>query len=246
MVRRSCTKIILSNTGFLIFLWVALSSAVAQEKKDFIQPEIGVEIGNGFAKISDQVVQSLDAKNNGKSVVGSDWMIVTANPYASDVGANILRRGGTAADAMVAAQAVLGLVEPQSSGMGGGGFLVWYDSKSGELTTLDGRETAPLAANDYLFQNQNGVPIRFWDAVIGGRSVGVPGVPALMKLAHSKWGEAPWGSLLKHAAALARHGFIVSGRLSGLLKHESMRMSSSIKAKSYFFPQGKPLAQGDF
>ena len=79
-------------------------------------------------------------------------MIVTANPYASDVGANILLRGGTAADAMVAAQAVLGLVEPQSSGMGGGGFLVWYDSKSGELTTLDGRETAPMAASDHLFR----------------------------------------------------------------------------------------------
>ena len=123
---------------------------------------------------------------------------------------------------MVAAQAVLGLVEPQSSGMGGGGFLVWYDSKSGELTTLDGRETAPIAANDHLFQNQNGEPIRFWDAVIGGRSVGVPGMPALMELAHSKWGKAPWGSLFKQAAVLAEHGFFVSDRLSGLLEHESI------------------------
>ena len=134
-------KIILSITGCLVFLWAALSSSVAQEKGDFLQPEINVEIGNGFSKISDPVTKSLKAKKSGKSVVGSDWMIVTANPYASDVGANILQRGGTAADAMVAAQAVLGLVEPQSSGVGGGGFLVWYDSKSGELTTLDGRET---------------------------------------------------------------------------------------------------------
>ena len=189
-------KIILSITGCLVFLWAALSSSVAQEKSDFLQPEIDVEIGNGFSKISDLVTQSLEAKNSGKSVVGSDWMIVTANPYASDVGANILRRGGTAADAMVAAQAVLGLVEPQSSGMGGGGFLVWYDSKSGELTTLDGRETAPMAANDHLFQNQNGEPIRFWDAVIGGRSVGVPGMPALMELAHSKWGKSPLGKFV--------------------------------------------------
>ena len=134
-------KIILSITGFLVFLGAALSSTVAQEITDFLQPEIDVEIENGFAKISDLAVQSLKLKNSGKSVVGSNWMIVTANPHASDVGASILRRGGTAADAMVAAQAVLGLVEPQSSGMGGGGFLVWYDSKSGELTTLDGRET---------------------------------------------------------------------------------------------------------
>ena len=113
-------------------------------------------------------------------MVGRDWMVVTANPYATDVGANIITRGGTAADAMVAIQAVLGLVEPQSSGMGGGGFLVWYDGKNGELTTLDGRETAPIAANERLFQDEKGEPLRFWDAVIGGRSVGVPGMPALM------------------------------------------------------------------
>ena len=238
-------KIILSITGCLVFLWAALSSSVAQEKSDFLQPEIDVAIGNEFSKISDLVTQSLEAKNSGKSVVGSDWMIVTANPYATDVGANILLRGGTAADAMVAAQAVLGLVEPQSSGMGGGGFLVWYDSKSGELTTLDGRETAPMAASDHLFQNQNGEPIRFWDSVIGGRSVGVPGMPALMELAHSKWGKTPWGSLFKQAAALAKHGFIVSERLSGLLDHESIRMSSFIKTKSYFFPKGEPLAHGE-
>ena len=238
-------KIIPSIMGFLVFLWVALSSTIAQEKNDLLQPEVDVEIGTEFSKISDLVAHSLDAKNNGESVVGNDWMIVTANPYATDIGAAILRGGGTAADAMVAAQAVLGLVEPQSSGMGGGGFLVWYDSKSGELTTLDGRETAPLLANDRLFQNHNGEPIKFWDAVIGGRSVGVPGMPALLELAHSKWGKVQWADLFKQATALAEHGFIVSDRLSGLLEHEHTRMSSSTKAKSYFFPKGQPLAQGE-
>ena len=238
-------KIIPSIMGFLVFLWVALSSTLAQEKNDLLQPEVDVEIGTEFSKISDLVAYSLDAKNNGESVVGNDWMIVTANPYATDIGAAILRGGGTAADAMVAAQAVLGLVEPQSSGMGGGGFLVWYDSKSGELTTLDGRETAPLLANDRLFQNYNGEPIKFWDAVIGGRSVGVPGMPALLELAHSKWGKVQWADLFKHATALAEHGFIVSDRLSGLLQHEHTRMSSSTKAKSYFFPKGQSLAQGE-
>jgi len=238
-------KIIPSIMGFLVFLWVALSSTLAQEKNDLLQPEVDVEIGTEFSKISDLVAYSLDAKNNGESVVGNDWMIVTANPYATDIGAAILRGGGTAADAMVAAQAVLGLVEPQSSGMGGGGFLVWYDSKSGELTTLDGRETAPLLANDRLFQNYNGEPIKFWDAVIGGRSVGVPGMPALLELAHSKWGKVQWADLFKHATALAEHGFIVSDRLSGLLEHEHTRMSSSTKAKSYFFPKGQSLAQGE-
>ena len=238
-------KIIPSIMGFMVFLWVALSSTLAQEKNDLLQPEVDVEIGTEFSKISDLVAYSLDAKNNGESVVGNDWMIVTANPYATDIGAAILRGGGTAADAMVAAQAVLGLVEPQSSGMGGGGFLVWYDSKSGELTTLDGRETAPLLANDRLFQNHNGEPIKFWDAVIGGRSVGVPGMPALLELAHSKWGKVQWADLFKQATALAEHGFIVSDRLSGLLEHEHTRMSSSTKAKSYFFPKGQPLAQGE-
>jgi len=238
-------KIIPSIMGFLVFLWVALSSTLAQEKNDLLQPEVDVEIGTEFSKISDLVAYSLDAKNNGESVVGNDWMIVTANPYATDIGAAILRGGGTAADAMVAAQAVLGLVEPQSSGMGGGGFLVWYDSKSGELTTLDGRETAPLLANDRLFQNYNGEPIKFWDAVIGGRSVGAPGMPALLELAHSKWGKVPWADLFKQATALAEHGFIVSDRLSGLLEHEHTRMSSSTKAKSYFFPKGQSLAQGE-
>ena len=238
-------KIIPSIMGFMVFLWVALSSTLAQEKNDLLQPEVDVEIGTEFSKISDLVAHSLDAKNNGESVVGNDWMIVTANPYATDIGAAILRGGGTAADAMVAAQAVLGLVEPQSSGMGGGGFLVWYDSKSGELTTLDGRETAPLLANDRLFQNHNGEPIKFWDAVIGGRSVGVPGMPALLELAHSKWGKVRWADLFKQATALAEHGFIVSDRLSGLLEHEHTRMSSSTKAKSYFFPKGQPLAQGE-
>ena len=191
------------------------------------------------------VSQSLEAKNNGKSVVGNEWMIVTANPYATDVGSNILERGGTAADAMVAVQAVLGLVEPQSSGMGGGGFLVWYDGKSGELTTLDGRETAPSAADERLFQNSEGKPLKFWDAVIGGRSVGVPGIPALMKVAHSKWGKVPWADLFKRATVLAESGFIVSERLSVLLATEHDRMMSSSEAKSYFFPDGEPLAQGD-
>ena len=238
-------KIIPLTTGFLLLLWVALSGTIAQEKNDFLQPEYDVEIGKGFSKISNLAEHSLETKNNGKSVVGSDWMIVTANPYATDAGANILQRGGTAADAMVAAQAVLGLVEPQSSGMGGGGFLIWYDNKNGELTTLDGRETAPYAANDSLFQHHNGEPIKFWDAVIGGRSVGVPGMPALLEAAHTRWGKTPWADLFKRASVIAERGFIVSDRLSGLLEHEFLRMSSTIRAKSYFFPMDEPLAPGE-
>ena len=238
-------KITLAFLEYLFFIWLALSSAIAQEQNDLLQPEIDVEIKNEFAEISDLVSHSLEAKNAGKPVVARHWMIVTANPYASDVGANILRRGGTAADALVAVQAVLGLVEPQSSGMGGGGFLIWYDATSGKLTTLDGREVAPMAATERLFQDESGEPLKFWDAVIGGRSVGVPGMPALLELAHSKWGKTPWKDLFKRAIVLAEGGFIVSDRLSGLLADEHQRMSSSTKTKSYFFPKGESLAQGD-
>ena len=236
-------KIITSIFGSLIF-FVLPSGTFAQAQNDFLQPESGVEIGNEFSEISDLVSHSLEKKKSGKSVVASNWMVVTANPYASDAGANILSRGGTAADAMVAVQTVLGLVEPQSSGMGGGGFLVWYDATSGELTTLDGRETAPFAATERLFQDDTGEPMKFWDAVIGGRSVGVPGMPALIEVAHSKWGKLPWKDLFKRAASLADRGFVVSHRLSGLLATEQQRMSSSIDALSYFFPKGKPLSQG--
>ena len=236
-------KIITSIFGSLIF-FVLPSGTFAQAQNDFLQPESGVEIGNEFSEISDLVSHSLEKKKSGKSVVASNWMVVTANPYASDAGANILSRGGTAADAMVAVQTVLGLVEPQSSGMGGGGFLVWYDATSGELTTLDGRETAPFAATERLFQDDTGEPIKFWDAVIGGRSVGVPGMPALIEVAHSKWGKLPWKDLFKRAASLADRGFVVSHRLSGLLATEQQRMSSSIDALSYFFPKGKSLSQG--
>lgn len=238
-------RVILSIFGYLVFLCVLPSSLLSQEQKELLQPEMDVEIGREFSEISNSVSHSLEAKNAGKSVVGHEWMVVSANPYATDVGANILSRGGTAADAMVAVQSVLGLVEPQSSGMGGGGFLVWYDAKSGELTTLDGREAAPIAANERLFQNEDGEPVKFWDAVIGGRSVGVPGIPALMEAAHFRWGKIPWAELFKRSTVLAEGGFIVSERLSGLLADEHQRMSSSIEAKLYFFPNGKPLAQGD-
>ena len=131
----------------------------------------------GFEAISEQVAAALSAKAEGKPVSADNWMVAAANPHAVAAGAEVLRAGGSAADAMVAVQTVLGLVEPQSSGLGGGAFLVWYDAASGELTTLDGRETAPLAATPTLFQDENGEPLGFFDAVVGGRSVGTPGTP---------------------------------------------------------------------
>jgi len=135
---------------------------------------------NAFAP---EIKTALAAKATGTSVQADNWMVVAANPLAVQSGARVLRAGGTAADAMVAVQSVLGLVEPQSSGLGGGAFLVWYDGTTREITTLDGRETAPMAATPTLFQDSSGAPLKFFDVVVGGLSAGTPGTPALMATA---------------------------------------------------------------
>ncbi|MGR3530340.1 MAG: gamma-glutamyltransferase, partial [Sulfitobacter sp.] len=156
-----------------------------------------------------------------------------------------LAKGGTAADALVAVQAMLGLVEPQSSGLGGGAFLVWYDAASGAVTTLDGRETAPLDVTPQLFQNEQGEPLGFFDAVVGGRSVGAPGTPALMSAAHARWGNQDWADLLAPAVAMAEKGFVVSPRLAGLVAEDADRLASSATAAAYFMPNGTPVQAGD-
>src|SRR6056297_2781276 len=190
----------------LIGLLSLSAPLAAQEAADAVQPEAA---GAGTVVISPEVAQAQRAKADGVPVRASDWMVVAANPHAVQAGARVLAQGGTAADAMVAVQAVLGLVEPQSSGLGGGAFLVWHDAASGEITTLDGRETAPLGATPQLFQDAAGKPLAFFDAVIGGRSVGVPGTPALLAEAHARWGRSDWPGLFTDAIRLAEDGFAV-------------------------------------
>ena len=229
----------------LIFASALLSvTSHAQQSTDAVAPEAKTALATKFENISPAVAASLAAKEMGKPVMASDWMVAVANPHAAAAGARVLREGGTAADAMVAVQAVLGLVEPQSSGIGGGAFLVWYDAKSGELTTLDGRETAPLAATPRLFQTEGGEKLKFWDAVVGGRSVGVPGTPALMEMAHKKWGRNAWSRLFTEAISLAENGFAVSPRLAGMVKNDMDRLSRFPDTAAYFFPNGEPLAEG--
>ena len=155
----------------------------------------------------------------------------------------MLRKGGSAADAMVAVQAVLGLVEPQSSGLGGGAFLVWYDAGTGALTTLDGRETAPMDATPLLFQSE-GETFDFFDAVVGGLSVGTPGTPALMEAAHRRWGRHNWGDLFADAIRLADEGFTVSPRLAASVAEDADLLRTFGPAKDYFFPDGVALLEG--
>ncbi len=230
--------------NILSVLAVCLATgAHAQQAADAVAPEAA---GLGaFESMSADVTAAFAAKNAGKPVMAQNWMVAAANPHAVKAGADVLAAGGTAADALVAVQAVLGLVEPQSSGLGGGAFLVWYDAASGEVTTLDGRETAPLDVTPQLFQNDQGEPLKFFDAVVGGRSVGTPGTPALLEAAHDRWGNQQWADLFGPATAMAEKGFTVSPRLAGLVAGDLDRLASSETTAAYFMPGGVPVKAGD-
>ena len=165
-------------------------------------------------------------------------MVVAANPLAAEAGLAILRKGGSAVDAAIATQMVLNVVEPQSSGIGGGAFLLTWDAASKTLLNFDGRETAPAAATAELFLDAAGKPLPRKEAMESGRSVGVPGVLAALKLAHDKYGKLPWADLFAPAIKLARDGFAVSFRLAELLD-ETDPASFTPGARAYFFdPRG--------
>lgn len=221
-----------------------LTPAFAQQAADAVDPETGGGL-SAFATVSEAAQAALAAKEAGTPTVAENWMVAAANPLAVEAGAAVLRDGGTAADAMVAVQAVLGLVEPQSSGLGGGAFLVWYDASSGEITTLDGRETAPLEVTPTMFQTEDGEPMGFWDAVVGGRSVGTPGTPMLMEEAHARWGRSEWGLLFEAGISLAEEGFTVSERLASSVAGGAERLQRFKATADYFFPNGQALEAGD-
>ncbi len=171
-------------------------------------------------------------------------IVVAANPLAAEAGLAMLRKGGSAVDAVIATQMVLNVVEPQSSGLGGGAFLLTWDAATKTLENIDGRETAPAAATPDLFLDAAGKPLPFKQAAESGRSVGVPGVLAALKLAHDKYGKLPWADLFAPAIALAREGFSVSPRLAGLLK-DADPASFPPEARAYFFDfAGRPWPVG--
>ena len=227
-----------------------LGSAVmgmAQQATDAVAPEAASETGiaaEGFGSLGEAARAALAAKAEGRPVAAKEWMVTAAHPLAVEAGAKVLEAGGSAADAMIAVQAVLGLVEPQSSGLGGGAFLVWHDAASGETTTLDARETAPMAATPTLFQDDQGQPLEFMAAVVGGRSVGTPGTPALLEAAHRRWGRANWAGLFDDAIRLAEEGFAVSPRLAELVAGEGEALQADPATTGYFFPGGQPVAAG--
>lgn len=144
-------------------------------------------------------------------------MVAAANPLAVEAGMRILKAGGSAVDAAVAMQMVLGLVEPQSSGLGGGSFMVFYDAKTHKVTAYDGRETAPAGANARQFLHADGTPMTYAEAVTGGQSSGVPGAIAMLDMAQKDHGKLPWKTLFAPAHELASNGFIVSPRLASMI-----------------------------
>ncbi|KIC46190.1 gamma-glutamyltransferase [Tateyamaria sp. ANG-S1] len=217
-------------------------AALAQQTADAVQPE-GSTTGAAVAT-TEAVAAAQAAKDAGEPVTAENYIVAAANPLAVQAGVEVLAAGGTAADALVAVQLVLGLVEPQSSGLGGGAFLIWYDAETQELTTLDGRETAPLAATPQLFQTKDGEPMGFFDAVVGGRSVGTPGTPALLEDAHTRWGGLAWSRLFDTAISLAEDGFEVSPRLAGLIERDAERLGTFATTAEYFLPNGTPLSVG--
>lgn len=179
-----------------------------------------------------------------QQVSAKQFMVVSANPYATEAGYQILAQGGSAVDAAIATQLVLGLVEPQSSGIGGGLFMLAWQDKTKTLYTLDGRETAPAAATPDWFV-QNGQLLSWPQAFVGGKAVGTPGVIAALAQSHQKFGKLPWSTLFQPAITLAQQGFKVSPRLHMLLagsQHPGLKQFTA--SRDYFFPDGKALAVG--
>jgi len=191
-------------------------------------PDIAPESATGF---TEKVV-----------VRASRAMIATANPLATEAGYDILQQGGSAVDAAITAQMVLGLTEPQSSGIGGGALLLLHDGT--QVVAFDGRETAPAAATPDRFLNTQGKPLAWRDAVIGGRSIGVPGVLKMLDMAHKQYGKLPWATLFQSAIRLAEEGFPISRRLHLLLASEQY-LRHVEPSRSYFYQaDGTPKAIG--
>jgi gamma-glutamyltranspeptidase/glutathione hydrolase len=179
------------------------------------------------------------------SVFAKHEMIAAANPYAAKAGLEMLHEGGSAVDAAIAAQMVLTLVEPESSGLGGGAFLVLYDPKTKKVTTFDGRETAPASATSDMFLGPDGKPRPKSQVIPGGLSVGVPGVVAMLEMAHKKYGRLPWAKLFAPAIKLAADGFPVGPKLARTIVEEK-DAAQMPDIKHYFYhADGTPLREGE-
>jgi len=178
-----------------------------------------------------------------KSIEAKKYMVAAANPIAAQAGLKILRAGGSAVDAAIATQLALNVVEPQSSGIGGGAFLLHYHAASRAIEAYDGREKAPAAATENMFLNPDGSPRKFYDVVPGGLSVGVPGLLRMLEMAHKKHGKLPWARLFDPAIKLAEQGFNISPRLYSLVKIDSLLRKFKTSKEFFYGSSGfaKPI-----
>jgi gamma-glutamyltranspeptidase/glutathione hydrolase len=189
--------------------------------------------------------RTMSAPARAPSTIAKHHMIAAANPYASRAGLEMLRKGGSAVDAAIAAQMVLTLVEPESSGIGGGAFLLLYDPKHRRVTSFDGRETAPASATPEMFLDAGGQPRGHMDAIPGGLSVGVPGDLAMLEMAHQRYGKLKWATLFQPAIALAERGFPVSRKMaSEIAEFPEMAKMPDI-GRYLYHADGTPLRQGE-
>ncbi|WP_322407404.1 gamma-glutamyltransferase [Idiomarina sp. PL1-037] len=209
---------------------------------------IAASVLTACSPVSEQEIREPEAATGfaeKNAVTADNFMVAAANPHAVEAGYEVLKRGGSAVDAAIAVQAMLGLVEPQSSGPGGGAFILYWDNEENKLYSIDARETAPMDATESLFLDEEGNAPKWIDAVVGGRSVGTPGVIRGLELAHKRWGKADWSSLFSQTIELSKQGFEVSPRLAKLVE---MEINPGVKkmpaASNYFFPNGEPLKVG--
>ena len=178
------------------------------------------------------------------SLAAAQGVTSSADPRATEAGREILHQGGTAADAAVAMVAVLTLVEPQSSGIGGGGFMLHHNAQDGSISTIDGREMAPAAAKPGRFLGPDGTPRGYMDVIPGGLSVGVPGNMRLMEMAHRKWGKLEWKALFQPAIKLAEEGFLVTPALNNWLVQFEPMWKDFPDARAIYYVDGKPAPVG--
>ncbi|MBC8269855.1 MAG: gamma-glutamyltransferase [Rhodospirillaceae bacterium] len=226
--------------GKFVFALLATILLAACAKKAS-QPEPTVDVN---PKAAPEAALDVAPKIKSGPVQAEKWMIAVANPLAAEAGREILRAGGSAVDAAVTAQMVLNLVEPQSSGIGGGAFMMHLDAQSGQIAAYDGREKAPEKAHPKMFLGQDGAPRKFFDAAVGGLSVGVPGVLKMLEMAHKEHGKLPWAKLFDAAITKAEKGFAVSPRLHGLITKDRFLKVFPATANYFHDSEGAPLAVG--
>ncbi|MBS9404132.1 gamma-glutamyltransferase [Halomonas sp. TRM85114] len=222
-----CCRRLVSPVAVMLMVWLP-STVHAEVELDYEAPAIAPES-------SSEVTEKPGWDND-------DFAVAAANPLATDAGYQVIKAGGSAIDAAVAVQMVLTLVEPQSSGIGGGAFLMHYDGE--DVRAYDGRETAPSGVDGALFLDEEGEPLDFMDAVASGRSIGVPGTLRMLELAHREHGQLPWEVLFEPAITLAEEGFAVSERLHTSLAEVEHLRDDPIGSDFYYDEAGEPLAEG--